>query len=101
VTLSNLPIKMDDGVILRGDLVLPADASGTAIDKKLPVIATITAYNKGVQQYAGGPAGGAPAYLVQRGYAQLTVDARGTGTSDGQWCAFCTREDTDFTEVMQ
>src|SRR5690348_11329744 len=101
VTVSNLPIPMDDGVVLRGDLILPADADGKAIDKKFPVIATITAYNKGVQQYAGGLAGGDPKFLVQRGYAQLTVDARGTGTSAGQWCAFCTREDKDFTEVMQ
>jgi len=101
VTLHDLPIPMDDGVVLRGDLILPADAAGKAIDKKFPVVTTITAYNKGVQQYAGGLAGGEPSYLVQRGYAQLTVDARGTGTSAGQWCAFCSREDKDFTEVMQ
>ncbi|RNL77720.1 CocE/NonD family hydrolase [Nocardioides marmorisolisilvae] len=101
VTLHDLKIPMDDGVVLRGDLTLPADADGKAIDKKFPVIATITAYNKGVQQYAGGLAGGDPKYLVQRGYAQLTVDARGTGTSAGQWCAFCSREDKDFGEVMQ
>ncbi|MFL6174441.1 MAG: CocE/NonD family hydrolase [Marmoricola sp.] len=101
VTLHDLKIPMDDGVVLRGDLTLPADANGKAIDKKFPVVATITAYNKGVQQYAGGLAGGDPKYLVQRGYAQLTVDARGTGTSAGQWCAFCSREDKDFGEVMQ
>ena len=100
VTLHDLAIPMDDGVVLRGDVILPADESGKAIDKKFPVIATITAYNKGVQQYAGGLAGGDPKYLVQRGYAQLTVDARGTGTSDGAWCAFCTREDQDGAEVM-
>lgn len=101
VVLHELAIPMDDGVILRGDLMLPADASGKAIPKKFPVITTITAYNKGVQQYAGGLAGGLPDYLVKRGYAQLTVDARGTGTSAGRWCAFCTREDVDFTAVMQ
>jgi len=101
VTVPGVTIPMSDGVLLRGDLILPADASGTAIAKKFPVITTITAYNKGAQQYAGGLAGGLPAYLVKRGYAQLTVDARGTGTSDGQWCAFCTRETRDFTEVMQ
>ena len=101
VTVPNLPIKMDDGVVLRGDLILPADAAGKAIAKKFPVIVTITAYNKGVQQYAGGLAGGAPEYLVQRGYAQLTVDARGTGTSDGRWCAFCTRENKDSSKVME
>lgn len=101
VTVRGLGIPMSDGVVLRGDLILPADASGTAIAKKFPVVTTITAYNKEIQQYAGGLAGGDPAYLVKRGYAQLTVDARGTGTSDGEWCAFCTRETTDFTEVMQ
>ncbi len=101
VTVPGLEIPMSDGVALRGDLILPADAAGKAIAKKFPVVTTITAYNKGVQQYAGGLAGGDPAYLVKRGYAQLTVDARGTGTSDGQWCAFCTRENKDSTEVMQ
>jgi uncharacterized protein len=45
-------------------------------------------------------AGADPAYLVKRGYAQLTVDARGTGSSEGSWCAFCAREDRDATEVM-
>lgn len=99
--VTEVPIPMDDGVVLRGDLLLPADAEGKAINKKFPVITTITAYNKGVQQYAGGLAGGLPDYLVKRGYAQLTVDARGTGTSGGRWCAFCTREDVDFTAVMQ
>ncbi|MET3962180.1 putative CocE/NonD family hydrolase [Marmoricola sp. OAE513] len=101
VTVPELAIPMDDGVVLRGDLILPADANGKAINKKFPVVTTITAYNKGVQQYAGGLAGGNPTYLVKRGYAQLTVDARGTGTSGGRWCAFCTREDVDFTAVMQ
>jgi putative CocE/NonD family hydrolase len=100
VTQVGLEIPMSDGVVLRGDLMLPADADGKAIDAKFPVVVTITAYNKGIQQYAGGLAGGDPAYLVKRGYAQLTVDARGTGTSDGEWCAFCTREDQDGAEVM-
>src|SRR3546814_17357454 len=76
---------MSDGTVLRGDLVVPADADGNAIDKKFPVIVTITAYNKSVQQYAGGLAGGDSSYLVQRGYLQLTVDARGTGRSEGTW----------------
>ena len=100
VTEKDLDIPMADGTVLHGDLMLPADADGTAIDAKFPVIVTITAYNKGVQSYAGGLAGGDPAYLVKRGYAQLTVDARGTGTSEGQWCAFCTLEDQDATAIM-
>jgi putative CocE/NonD family hydrolase len=98
--LTNLAIPMSDGTLLRADLLLPADADGKAVDQRFPVIVTITAYNKDAQGNAGGLAGGNPDFLVQRGYAQLTVDARGTGSSQGQWCAFCTREDRDATEVM-
>ncbi|WP_310961951.1 CocE/NonD family hydrolase [Nocardioides terrisoli] len=100
VKRTNLAIPMSDGTVLYGDLLLPADADKHAVPGRFPVIVTITAYNKDVQQYAGGLAGGNPDYLVQRGYAQLTVDARGTGSSQGIWCAFCTREDKDSAEVM-
>jgi putative CocE/NonD family hydrolase len=102
VTTKDLGIPMSDGVVLRGDLTLPATADGAAASGRFPVVVTITAYNKSV--IAGGfgstLAGADPAYLVRRGYAQLTVDARGTGSSPGQWCAFCTREDLDASEVM-
>lgn len=99
VSRKDLKIPMDDGTVLRGDLTLPADANGTAVAKRFPVIVTITAYNKSGQGQTG-LAGGDPSYLVRRGYAQLTVDARGTGSSAGTWCAFCTREDKDAGEVM-
>lgn len=101
VTRTDLPIRMSDGVVLRGDLVLPADADGNAIDKPFPVIVTITAYNKTV--LAGGASaflGGGSSYLVQRGYAQLTVDARGTGSSGGEWEMFGAREDKDAGEIV-
>ena len=63
---------------------------------------TITAYNKTVIAggFGGTLAGADPAYLVKRGYAQLTVDARGTGSSEGQWNAFDKRENKDAAEVM-
>lgn len=98
----DLAIPMSDGVKLRGDLTLPADASGKAATGRFPVVVTITAYNKTV--IAGGfgstLAGAEPAYLVKRGYAQLTVDARGTGSSEGSWGAFSSRENKDAGEVM-
>lgn len=102
VTRTDLAIPMDDGTVLRGDLMLPADASGTAVTGRFPVVVTITAYNKSVTGLpgAGALAGTDPSYLVERGYAQLTVDARGTGSSEGTWCAFCTRETQDYGEVM-
>src|SRR5689334_8062989 len=61
--VNNLAIPMDDGVVLRGDLLLPAGADGKAASGKFPVVVTITAYNKSVQQFAGGLAGGDPSYL--------------------------------------
>ena len=93
---------MSDGVKLRADLTLPANADGTPIGAKVPVVVTITAYNKTVIAggFGGTLAGADPAYLVKRGYAQLTVDARGTGSSEGQWNAFDAREDKDAAEVM-
>lgn len=101
VTQRDLAIPMSDGVVLRGDLTLPADSSGRPVPGRFPVVVTITAYNKSLLgSVAGGLGGGDSAYLVQRGYAQLTVDARGTGSSEGQWCAFCTRENTDATEIL-
>lgn len=102
VTTRDLAIRMDDGVVLRGDLQRPAGADGKPVATRLPVIVTITAYNKTV--IAGGAgatlAGADPAYLVKRGYAQLTVDARGTGSSQGQWAAFSAREGKDAGAIV-
>ena len=100
VTERDVAIPMSDGTILRGDVVRPADADGKAIDKRFPVIVTITAYNKTVTASSGGLLGGDSAYLVKRGYVQLTVDARGTGSSEGIWRAFDARENKDGGEVM-
>ncbi len=101
-SVKDLAIPMSDGVKLRGDLTLPANADGTPIGAKVPVVVTITAYNKTVIAggFGGTLAGADPAYLVKRGYAQLTVDARGTGSSEGQWNAFDSRENKDAAEVM-
>ncbi|MEO6604878.1 MAG: CocE/NonD family hydrolase [Aeromicrobium sp.] len=96
----DVAIPMSDGTILRGDVERPADASGKAISKRFPVIVTITAYNKTVLGSAGGLGGAPGAYLVKRGYVQLTVDARGTGSSEGVWNAFGARENKDSGEIM-
>jgi putative CocE/NonD family hydrolase len=100
VTERDVAIPMSDGTILRGDVMRPAGADGKAIAKRFPVIVTITAYNKTVLMSAGGLGGADPAYLVKRGYVQLTVDARGTGSSEGIWRAFDARENKDGGEIM-
>lgn len=92
-------IEMSDGVLLSVKVALPADASGTAVDTPLPVILTQTGYNKSAASVI-------PAFptfnnfLVQRGYAHVAVDVRGTGVSGGQWEAFSEREHLDYKEVM-
>lgn len=101
VKQTDLAIPMSDGVVLRGDLELPAGEDGEPVDGRFPVIVTITAYNKSAGSFSGGLTGGNPSYLVQRGYAQLTVDARGTGSSEGQWAAFSRRENKDAGEIVE
>lgn len=101
VKTTDIPIRMDDGVVLRGDLIRPANAEGEPIDRKLPVIVMITAYNKTViGAGAGGLGGPGPSYLVKRGYNYLFVDARGTGSSGGTWAAFSARENKDAGAIV-
>ncbi|UDY24004.1 CocE/NonD family hydrolase [Nocardioides sp. Kera G14] len=100
VTTSDIAIPLSDGTILRGDLTLPADADGTAVPGTWPTVVTLTPYNKSaplVSSVLGKATGTA---LVPWGYAALVVDVRGTGSSEGQWCSFCTRENLDGKEVM-
>lgn len=88
VTTTNVPIEMSDGVTLYADVVVP-DAPGP-----FPAIVTQTAYSKDV---LGGPAD----FFAPRGYAQVTVDLRGTGTSEGDWDPFSERERRDGFEVFE
>src|SRR5690606_2738957 len=75
-TLADQEITMSDGVVLRADVNLPA-----GIDGPFPTALTITGYNKG----AGATAfGSSSSGMWQHGYATITVDDRGTGTSGGQ-----------------
>lgn len=91
---SNVEIRMDDGALLEADVLRPADASGSPAKGQFPVILTQTPYNKE-----------APSlnfendYLVQRGYIQVIVDVRGSGSSEGQWTSFGPREQKDYCET--
>lgn len=88
VTTTNVPIEMSDGVTLYADLATP-DAPGP-----FPTLVTQTAYSKDA---LGGPV----EHFVPRGYAVLTVDLRGTGTSEGQWDPFSERERRDGFEMFE
>ncbi|GAA4669953.1 CocE/NonD family hydrolase [Nocardioides nanhaiensis] len=99
-TTRDLPITVDDGTILRGDLVQPATAAGEPLARRAPVLVVVTAYNKSASSGIGLTGSGAD-YFVRRGYAVLTVDARGTGGSQGTWGAFSAREGRDAAAVVE
>ncbi|MZR62766.1 CocE/NonD family hydrolase [Alcanivorax sp. DP30] len=95
VTLPQQLITLRDGIRLAASITLPADENGNAIDGQFPVIATFTGYN---QFYSAGVF--ADTGLVQRGYAYITVDMRGTGASEGSWQAFSQIDHDDIAELI-
>lgn len=103
VTTSDVRVPVSDGLELLADVRRPADADGRVVEEPLPVLLTITAYNKSVLSTSFGSllAGSDPDYLVKRGYVQVTVDARGTGISPGVWDVFGAREQLDAKEVVE
>lgn len=99
VELPNQFIKMKDGTELAVSVTLPAKANGQAAEGKFPAVLIQTAYNKSAGRFASG-IGGADPYIVQRGYATVVVDVRGTGNSQGVWDAFGEKEQGDYVEVV-
>jgi predicted acyl esterase len=89
--MSEVPIRMSDGKVLRADVTLPVGPKGP-----FPVALTITGYSKAV----GAAAGGATSDLVAHGYATVLVDDRGTGTSGGTWDSWGERMQADYREVL-
>lgn len=99
VTLPTQLITMDDGTRLAAKVTLPAGSTGQAASGRFPVVLVQTSYNSEFGSYAAA-IGGADPYIVQRGYATVVVDVRGTGNSEGQWEAFSAREQADYRQVV-
>ena len=93
--LTDVPIAVSDGVVLRADISLPGGLPGP-----FPTSLTITGYSKssGITNVGGGAGGGGG--LVGHGYAVMTVDDRGTGTSAGSWDSWSPRTVADYDEVL-
>ena len=84
---------MSDGVKLDSDVIRP-DEPG-----RFPVLVEQTPYNKNVVD--GSTAFGDTSYFAQRGYVEVIVDVRGTGSSEGQWHSFDDREQRDGYEPVE
>ena len=91
---SNVPITMDDGAVLEANVLRPADASGKPAKGTFPVLLTQTPYNKEFTSLNF-----ENDYLIQRGYIQVIVDVRGTGSSEGEWTSFGRREQKDYCQT--
>lgn len=50
----DVPITMSDGTVLKSNVYRPADASGNAVDARMPVILNLTPYTKLVSALANG-----------------------------------------------
>lgn len=92
-------ITMRDGVRLAAYVTLPADAQGRALPGPFPVVLQQTAYNGTTGRFVTA-LGGADPYIVRHGYANVVVDVRGTGQSEGGWDAFGAAEQADYAEVV-
>src|SRR3954454_4172324 len=101
VSICNAPIRMSDGVTLRANVFLPK------ADARVPVVLTITGYNKDTNNPLGLPgcstdsalASGNQA-LLDKGIGIMILDDRGTGASEGRWDSWGQRTQDDYSEVL-
>ena len=116
----DVPIPMDDGIVLRADVFMPDEPEG-----RYPVILTYGPYAKGLAFQDGYPsawqrmvaehpdvAHGSsnqyqswevvdPEKWVPEGYAVMRVDSRGAGRSPGRVDPFSPRETRDFHDCIE
>ena len=90
--LADQELTMSDGTVLRADVHLPGGLPGP-----FPTALTITGYGKQGVATAFGAGGGG---LSRYGYATMTIDDRGTGSSGGQWDSWGARTLADYPEVL-
>ena len=99
-------ITTKNGKQLAVRVTLPADENGVAIDGTFPVILTQSAYGINLLHavFTGIPGnlllGAADPFVVRRGYAQVAVDALGTGASEGGWELLGEDEQIGFADAV-
>jgi uncharacterized protein len=86
---ADVRITMRDGISLDSDEYVPTTGC------PCPVILVQTPYRKSDTQVAEfNP------YFPSHGYAEIVVDVRGTGSSEGYWTSFGTPEQLDSVELV-
>src|SRR4051812_5417453 len=95
-TSKDVPIVMRDGTKLFADVHRPARADGKPAPGRFPVILTQDPYAKNETAVIG-----ADPLFIRRGYVQVIVDVRGTGSSEGNWDSFGAAEQRDSLEIAR
>ncbi len=95
----NIAVRLADGTVLRGDLYRPA------VEGTFPALVAWSSYTRAFQQ-TGLPLpineNGVVSYIVSRGYCHLTINARGTGKSQGTHDVhFSPQEQKDVAETIE
>lgn len=91
---------------LSASVTLPANEDGTPAEGPFPVILTQSAYNTSMLSlvFAAVPGnlllGASDSFIVRRGYAQVAVDAMGTGASEGGWELLGADEQVGFADAV-
>ncbi|OUS25466.1 hypothetical protein A9Q99_21310 [Gammaproteobacteria bacterium 45_16_T64] len=99
-------ITTKGGKKLSVRVTLPGDKDGNPLEGPFPVILTQSGYNTNLLSYMFlGSEGFAmmgltDAYIVRRGYAQVAVDALGTGASEGGWELLGEDEQIGFADAV-
>ncbi|HEX4735116.1 MAG TPA: CocE/NonD family hydrolase [Thermoleophilaceae bacterium] len=100
VSICNAPIEMSDGVTLRANVFLPQP------DARVPVVLTVTGYNKdtnnpfGLNCSSDSALASGNQKLLDKGIGIMIVDDRGTGASEGRWDSWGQRTQDDYGEVL-
>jgi putative CocE/NonD family hydrolase len=82
----NVAVEMSDGVVLRANIHYPTDPeTGEPAAGPFPVLLSMTPYGKLAPPPAAQLGGGPTPRLIRRGYIEVMVDVRGTGTSGGSF----------------
>ena len=94
---TDIPITMSDGTVLRANVGVPVPQGATAPvpGMQFPVLIEQTPYRKDGGLFSVDP------YFVQRGFAFVVVDVRGTGSSQGVWQSFYGAEQTDGPQIVR
>lgn len=92
--IKDIPVRMDDGTVLRADEYFPTDpVTGARAPGRFPVLLMQTPYGKATGLQSLGD------YFVRRGYVLVIADLRGFGGSQGQAEWFGARVGRDGAEL--